>query len=153
LFICTSPTPRYYIQGPHSKANDFHTQSPITFQKSTHWMSSTSCAAHISAASDEPKMYCDRSAWRYGTLCHHMYRRLGTRRLGTVILCISFVYWPSQGSLECWYATSTLPTRRLKPAKAFQCISVKLCRMLMRWLFAHTKLTTMHSPFLHIKLS
>jgi hypothetical protein len=28
-------------------------------------------------------------------------RRLGTGRLGTVILSISFVVWPSQGSLEC----------------------------------------------------
>jgi hypothetical protein len=30
-----------------------------------------------------------------------IYGRLGDRRLGTVIPCISFVDWPSQGSLEC----------------------------------------------------
>jgi hypothetical protein len=29
-----------------------------------------------------------------------IYGRLGDRRLGTVIFCISFVDWPSQGSLE-----------------------------------------------------
>jgi hypothetical protein len=42
LFICTSPIPLYHLQGPHSKANDFRIQSPMTFQKSTHQMSSTS---------------------------------------------------------------------------------------------------------------
>jgi hypothetical protein len=42
LFICTSPIPLYHLQGPHSKANNFCTHNPMTFQKSTHWMSSTS---------------------------------------------------------------------------------------------------------------
>jgi hypothetical protein len=30
-----------------------------------------------------------------------LYGRLGTRRLGTVVLCISSIDWPSQGSSEC----------------------------------------------------
>jgi hypothetical protein len=30
-----------------------------------------------------------------------IYGRLGTRRLGTATLCMSFVDWPSQRSLEC----------------------------------------------------
>jgi hypothetical protein len=36
LSICILPTPLYHLQGPHSKADDFHIQSPMTFQKSTH---------------------------------------------------------------------------------------------------------------------
>jgi hypothetical protein len=36
LFICTSPIPLYHPQGPHSKADNFHIQSLMTFQKSTH---------------------------------------------------------------------------------------------------------------------
>jgi hypothetical protein len=43
LFICTPPTPLYHLQGPHSKANNSRTHNLMTFQKSTHWMSSTSC--------------------------------------------------------------------------------------------------------------
>jgi hypothetical protein len=42
LSICILPTPWYHLPGPHSKADDFPIQSPTTFQKSTHQMSSTS---------------------------------------------------------------------------------------------------------------
>jgi hypothetical protein len=44
LSICILPIPLYHLQGPHSKADDFRIQSPMTFQKSTHQMSSTSHA-------------------------------------------------------------------------------------------------------------
>jgi hypothetical protein len=36
LSICISHIPLYHLQGPHSKANDFCIQSPMTFQKLTH---------------------------------------------------------------------------------------------------------------------
>jgi hypothetical protein len=48
-----------------------------------------------------------------------------------------------------WYATGTLSMRRPIKADGFQCISVKLCRMPMRRLFAHAKsmtsMCTLHS--------
>jgi hypothetical protein len=47
-----------------------------------------------------------------------------------------------------WYTTGTLSMRRPKPADGFWRISDKLCRMLMRRLFAHAKSTTFNSPFL-----
>jgi hypothetical protein len=43
LSICTFPIPLHHLQGPHSKADDFHTHNQTTFQKSTHRLSSTSC--------------------------------------------------------------------------------------------------------------
>jgi hypothetical protein len=41
LFICTFPIPLHHPQGPHSKADDSCIQSPTTFQKPTHRLSST----------------------------------------------------------------------------------------------------------------
>jgi hypothetical protein len=42
LFICTSPIPLHHLQGPHSKADDFRTHNPMTFQKLIHRISLTS---------------------------------------------------------------------------------------------------------------
>jgi hypothetical protein len=58
LFICTFPIPLHHPQGPHSKADDSHIQSPMTFQKLTHRLSLTPCTplhsylSHIGWASD-----------------------------------------------------------------------------------------------------
>jgi hypothetical protein len=44
FFICISPTPLYYLQGPYLKFNDSHIQSPMTFQMSTHQKSTPFCS-------------------------------------------------------------------------------------------------------------
>jgi hypothetical protein len=74
LSICTSPIPLHHLQGPHSKADDFCTHNPMTFQKSAHQLSPTSVSpsTHNLAVSDWLGTYWDRSAWHYGTLYHHL---------------------------------------------------------------------------------
>jgi hypothetical protein len=74
LFICTSTTPWYHLQEPHSKADDLRTHSPTTLQKLTPGCCRlpASPPARTLAASDEPWMHWDRSAWHYGTVRHHM---------------------------------------------------------------------------------
>jgi hypothetical protein len=84
--ICflTSPllpySPLVHMYFPHTpvpslgttpKADDFHIQSPTTFQMSTHWLSAP-FSAHTSTASDEPQTHWDMSMWHYGTLCCHV---------------------------------------------------------------------------------
>jgi hypothetical protein len=44
MSIYILPILLYHLLGPHSKADDFHIQSPTTFQKLTHRMLST---AHV----------------------------------------------------------------------------------------------------------
>jgi hypothetical protein len=105
LPLLSSPTipliyPCLYVCSPHlcTIPRD-HTQRPATFVFQVQRLP-VSFSACTLAASDKPWTHWDRSAWHYGTLRHHVDGRLGTRRFGTVFLCISFVVWPSQGSLE-----------------------------------------------------
>jgi hypothetical protein len=69
------------------EVNDFHPPSPLGPE-----CHHTSCR-HIGTG---PRDTTAPSAITWTPI----YRRLGDRRLGTVIPCISFVDWPSQGSLE-----------------------------------------------------
>jgi hypothetical protein len=89
----TSVTPRYHLQGPYQKPTTFIPEGPTTFQRSTHQMSSTFSLL--------PHSYLRRPRHIGTGLCNTtapsaimwipIYGRLGTGRLGTVILCISFV--------------------------------------------------------------
>jgi hypothetical protein len=73
LSICILPIPLHHLQGPHSKADDFHIQSLMTFQKSTHQMLPTShvlLCLYLSCirASDTLGQVC-MTLW---TLRHHV---------------------------------------------------------------------------------
>jgi hypothetical protein len=74
VHMYSTSSPLYYLQGLHSKTDNLRTHSPITLQKSTPRCRSLSASppALTSTASDEPRTHRDRSAWHYGTLCHHV---------------------------------------------------------------------------------
>jgi hypothetical protein len=58
-------------------------------------------ACTLAASDKHQRPYlCDPMA-PPGVTLMPIFGRLGTRRLGTGSLSISFVVWPSQGSLEC----------------------------------------------------
>jgi hypothetical protein len=89
LSICILPIPLHHLQGPHSEANNFCTQSLMTFQKSTHQMSSTShvllCSylSHIRRASDTLGQVC-MALWHPPPSCGHPF--MGGLVLGGLVL-------------------------------------------------------------------
>jgi hypothetical protein len=101
LFICVSPTPLYYLQGPHPK--------PMTFVFKVQWLSRSRLTVidfpllpPLVPQQHQMSLRCigthPRDTMTPSTVMWMAINgRLGTRRLGTVILSISFVVWPSQG--------------------------------------------------------
>jgi hypothetical protein len=92
-------------QEPHPKLTTFIPKGLTTSRRLTHQMLLTSglllCSYLRSTgqASDALGQVCV-TLQHPPTIWIPIYVRLGTRRLGTVILCILFVVWPIQGSLE-----------------------------------------------------
>jgi hypothetical protein len=131
LSICILPIPLHHLQRPHSEADDFHTQSLMTFQKLTHWMLSTSCVPLCSYLS------CIRQA----------------------LDALGHVHMTLQHPITWWYTIGTISMCRPKQADSFWCILAKLGKRQWlpvykrRQLSTHAKLTTFCSLFLCIKPS
>jgi hypothetical protein len=100
------PSPLYHLQGLHLKADDFHTWWSDDFLNVDSLEVNDFCSPPHHLDLNSIGQATDTSGQIHMTLRPSVitwipiYGRLGTRRLGTVTLCISFVDWPSQGSLE-----------------------------------------------------
>jgi hypothetical protein len=79
-----SPTPLDHLQGPQSKANDFHIQS-LTTSRAAHPLFPPQHRTSLGHIGTGLRDTTAPSAIMWTPI----YGRLGTRRLGTVILCIS----------------------------------------------------------------